>query len=116
MRPDYQDLFTSKYGGAFDLMHEIDLAIWYAGLSVTRVAGFSGTYSDIGIEAPDLAEILIDFSRSRNSERPPRFSSTPAASCHGTHLYARRCHGRVRTMESLHCFVFRRDGSRMAAQ
>ena len=43
-------------------MHEIDLGIWYAGLSVTRVAAFSGNYSDIGIEAPDLAEILIDFS------------------------------------------------------
>ena len=62
VRPDYQDLFTSKYGGTFDLMHEIDLGIWYAGLSVTRVAAFSGNYSDIGIEAPDLAEILIDFS------------------------------------------------------
>ena len=61
VRPDYRDLFTAKYSGAFDLMHEIDLAVWYAGQPVRGVACFSGTYSDIGIEAPDLVEMAIDF-------------------------------------------------------
>jgi predicted dehydrogenase len=61
VRPDYQDLFSVRYGGAFDLTHEIDLAIWYASQPVSRVRSLSGTYSDIGIEAPDVAEILIDF-------------------------------------------------------
>jgi predicted dehydrogenase len=61
VRPDYRSLFSVTSGGAFDLMHEIDLAIWYAGQPVRRVSAMSGTYSDIGIAAPDLAEILIDF-------------------------------------------------------
>jgi predicted dehydrogenase len=61
VRPDYRNLFSAQHGGAFDLMHEIDLAIWYAGQPVREVRSLSGTYSDIGIVAPDLAEILIDF-------------------------------------------------------
>ena len=61
VRPDYHTLFTAKYLGAFDLMHEIDLAIWYAGRPIREVLAVSGRYSDIGIDAPDLAEILIDF-------------------------------------------------------
>jgi len=61
VRPDYRNLFSAQHGGAFDLMHEIDLAIWYAGQAVRDVRSLSGNYSDIGIVAPDLAEILIGF-------------------------------------------------------
>jgi UDP-N-acetylglucosamine 3-dehydrogenase len=61
VRPDYRSLFSAQHGGAFDLMHEIDLAIWYAGQPVREVHSLSGTFSDIGIAAPDLAEILIGF-------------------------------------------------------
>ena len=35
--------------------------IWYAGQPVSAVRAFSGTYSDIGITAPDIAEILMQF-------------------------------------------------------
>ncbi len=52
VRPDYRNLFSAKEGGAFDLMHDIDLAIWYAGQPVRRVHCVYGSYSDIGIEAP----------------------------------------------------------------
>ena len=61
MRPDYRSLFSAQHGGAFDLMHDIDLALWYAGLPVSQVYALSGSYSDIGIAAPDVAEILIGF-------------------------------------------------------
>ena len=61
VRPDYRSLFSAKYGGAFDLIHDIDLALWYAGQSVRQVYCLNGSYSDIGIEAPDIAEILIRF-------------------------------------------------------
>jgi predicted dehydrogenase len=61
VRPDYRDLFSAKHGGAFDLMHDIDLAIWYAGQPVRQVYSLNGTYSDIGIEAPDVVEILMGF-------------------------------------------------------
>ncbi len=61
VRPDYHNLFSARYSGAFDLIHEIDLAIWYANQPVREVYCLSGTYSDIGIQAPDLAEILIGF-------------------------------------------------------
>ena len=61
IRPDYRTLFSSRHGGAFDLTHEVDLAAWFAGQPVKKVRSIAGTYSDIGIEAPDLAEILIEF-------------------------------------------------------
>lgn len=61
VRPDYKSLFTSKYSGAFDLMHDIDLALWYASRPIRRVHCIHGVYSDIGIKAPDVVEILIDF-------------------------------------------------------
>ena len=62
VRPDYRTLFSAQHGGAFDLMHEIDLALWYAGLAgAARSTALSGSYSDIGIAAPDVAEILIGF-------------------------------------------------------
>jgi predicted dehydrogenase len=61
VRPDYRKLFSAQHGGAFDLMHEIDLALWYAGLPVRQVHALSGSFSDIDIVAPDIAEILIGF-------------------------------------------------------
>jgi len=61
VRPDYRNLFTSRYSGAFDLTHEVDLAIWFAGQTVREVHCVSGSYSDLAIEAPDLVEMLIGF-------------------------------------------------------
>ena len=61
VRPDYRQLFSATAGGAFDLTHEIDLAVWFTGQPVSRVQALHGNYSDIGIGAPDIAEILIDF-------------------------------------------------------
>lgn len=61
VRPDYRQLFSATTGGAFDLTHELDLAVWFAGQPVRQVHALYGNYSNIGIEAPDIAEILIDF-------------------------------------------------------
>jgi predicted dehydrogenase len=61
IRPDYHELYLAKYGGAFELMHEIDLAVWYASRPIRRVLCLHGSYSDISLEAPDTVEILIDF-------------------------------------------------------
>lgn len=61
VRPGYRNLFSARYAGAFDLIHEVDLAIWFAAQPVRDVYCVSGTYSDIGLEAPDLAEILVGF-------------------------------------------------------
>jgi len=65
VRPDYRTLFVVKSGGAFDLMHEIDLAVWYAGRPVRAVKCIARSCSDIGMEAPDVAEILLDFEERR---------------------------------------------------
>ena len=56
-RPDYRDLMYT----VFDIMHDLDLAIWMADNPVKKVHGFYGNYSDIGLKEPDLAEIIIDF-------------------------------------------------------
>jgi len=61
VRPDFRNLFTLKSSGAFDLMHDIDLAVWYAGRPVSAVKCICGAYSDIGFEAPDIVELLIGF-------------------------------------------------------
>jgi predicted dehydrogenase len=61
VRPDYRELYLATYNGAFELMHDIDLAIWYAGQDVHKVHAVHGTFSDIGIEAPDLVEVLMEF-------------------------------------------------------
>jgi predicted dehydrogenase len=55
------DLYLAKCNGAFELMHDIDLAIWFAGRDVRSVRCIHGGFSDIGIEAPDLVELLMEF-------------------------------------------------------
>lgn len=61
VRPDYKTLFSAQYSGAFDLMHDLDLALWLAGSPVEDVYSIYGNYSEIGIKAPDLAEIILSF-------------------------------------------------------
>jgi predicted dehydrogenase len=61
VRPDYKTLFSAQYSGAFDLIHDLDLAVWFANQPVKRQSVVYGHFSDIGIQAPDLAEFLIEF-------------------------------------------------------
>jgi predicted dehydrogenase len=61
VRPDYREMYMSKTTGAWDLMHDLDLAIWYANQPVTRVSALSGSISDINIQADDTVEILLQF-------------------------------------------------------
>lgn len=61
VRPDYREMYMSKTTGAWDLMHDLDLALWYANQPVTRVTALSGSYSDIGIQADDTVELLLQF-------------------------------------------------------
>ncbi len=61
VRPDYREMYMSRYEGAYDLSHDVDLALWYAGQPIRSVRAYAGSYSDIGIEAPDVVEILVDF-------------------------------------------------------
>ena len=61
VRPDYKSTYYAKYSGAFELVHDLDLAIWYAQKRVKRSYGVFGAFSDIGIEAPDTIELLLEF-------------------------------------------------------
>jgi predicted dehydrogenase len=61
VRPDYREMYLAKHNGAFELMHDLDLAMWYAGQPVRRLHCVHGTYSDIGIESPDVVEFLLEF-------------------------------------------------------
>lgn len=61
VRPDYKTLFSARYSGAFDLMHDLDLTLWFAGQPAQEIHCVYGSYSDIGIQAPDVVEILIGF-------------------------------------------------------
>jgi predicted dehydrogenase len=59
--PNYRNMYISQYSGVYELMHDIDLALWYAGQRPVRVFGIDGAFSDVGMKSPDMAEMLIDF-------------------------------------------------------
>lgn len=59
--PNYRDMYISRYNGAYELMHDIDLALWFAGRRPVSVFGFDGTFGDTGMESPDLVEMLVRF-------------------------------------------------------
>ncbi len=61
MRPDYLSTYYVKYSGAFELVHDLDLAIYLAGEDVVDCAGFFGSYSGLGFESPDTVEMLVRF-------------------------------------------------------
>ncbi len=61
IHPEYKSLYYAKYSGAFELMHDLDLAIWFAGQPIKNVYSVFGSYSDIGIDAPDIVEFLLGF-------------------------------------------------------
>lgn len=61
IHPDYLNMYYSKYSGAFELIHDLDLAIWFANQNVKEAYSVYGSFSNIGIEAPDSIELLLGF-------------------------------------------------------
>ncbi|MEQ8553125.1 MAG: Gfo/Idh/MocA family oxidoreductase [Cyclobacteriaceae bacterium] len=61
VHPQYKTMYYAKYSGAFELMHDLDLALWFANQEVEKVFSVYGSFSDIDIEAPDTVEFLLKF-------------------------------------------------------
>lgn len=61
VHPEYKSMYYAKYSGAFELMHDLDLALWFANQPVKQVFSVYGSFSDIDIEAPDTVEFLLRF-------------------------------------------------------
>ncbi len=61
IHPEYMDMYYSKYSGTFELVHDLDLAIWFAGQKIKRVEGVYGSFSEMGMASPDIAELLVEF-------------------------------------------------------
>lgn len=59
--PTYRDMYVSRYSGAYELMHDIDLALWYADRPPRHVIGIDGTFGDLEMESPDLVELTVEF-------------------------------------------------------
>jgi len=59
--PSYKSMYISQYSGAYELMHEIDLALWFANQAPDRVTALDGSASDVGMKSPDLVEAIIRF-------------------------------------------------------
>jgi len=59
--PSYKTMYISQYSGAYELMHEIDLALWFANQAPDRVIAIDGSASDVGMRSPDLVEAVIRF-------------------------------------------------------
>ena len=61
IQPRYMEMYYSKYSGAFELVHDLDLALWYADQPVNEVYSVYGSFSDMGMESPDSIELLLRF-------------------------------------------------------
>lgn len=61
VRPDYLSTYYVKYSGCFELVHDLDLAIYLAGETPTECSGAFGSFSGLGFESPDTAEMLLKF-------------------------------------------------------
>lgn len=61
VRPDYLSTYYVKYSGAFELVHDLDLAIYLANEEPLDCTGFCGSYSGLGFESPDTVEMLVKF-------------------------------------------------------
>ena len=61
IQPNYLNMYYSKYSGAFELVHDLDLALWYSGQEVEKVYSVYGPFSDTGMESPDSVELLLKF-------------------------------------------------------
>jgi len=59
--PNYRNMYISQYSGVYELMHDIDLALWYADRRPASVFGFDGTFGDAQMESPDVVEMAIKF-------------------------------------------------------
>ena len=61
IHPEYKEMYLSKYSGAFELIHDLDLAIWFANQDINEVFGVYGPFSDYEFESPDTVEMIIKF-------------------------------------------------------
>ncbi|MBQ9760578.1 MAG: Gfo/Idh/MocA family oxidoreductase [Clostridia bacterium] len=61
VRPDYLSTYYVKYSGAFELVHDLDLAIYLSGEEPISCNGFFGSYGELGFKSPDTVEILVKF-------------------------------------------------------
>lgn len=59
--PNYRSMYIYDYSGAYELMHDIDLAVWFAEQQPVRVIGIDGNFSDVQMKSPDTAELIIEF-------------------------------------------------------
>lgn len=64
VRPDYRSLVATGFYGAFELMHDLDLAIWYEDRPIRNqytVSGLFALYGELDTQLPDVAKILLEF-------------------------------------------------------
>lgn len=61
VRPDYLSTYYVKYSGAFELVHDLDLALYFAEEMPTEYVGYSGSYAELGFESSDCAELILKF-------------------------------------------------------
>ena len=82
-------MYLAVHNGAFELMHDLDLALWYAGQPVKKLHCVYGTYSDIGIQSPDVVEFLLGFRGSLHGQRASGLLPAAAAAADGVDRHAK---------------------------
>ncbi len=59
IQPKYLNMYYSRYSGAFELIHDLDLALWFSGQDAQQVYAVYGPFSDMGMQSPDSVELLL---------------------------------------------------------
>ena len=77
IHPEYQNMYYSQYSGAFELIHDVDLAIWFAGSPIVRSTGIFGSFSEMHMKSPDTVELLMEFEERKIANVHLDFFQTP---------------------------------------
>ena len=104
VRPDYRTLFSSKYSGAFDLTHEVDLAVWFAESPVRKVMCAAGSFSDDWHRSARRGGNSNHLRSTVFGIRPSGFLSNTPPSPNRVDLHGWGRHGGVCILGSLHGF------------
>ena len=113
VRADYKTLFSSQYSGAFDLMHDIDLALWFAQQPVRRVKGIFWPLQRLRDRGSRRGGDVDRFSGSVHGDGPSRFLSATAPPTDRVDRRGGNNLCRIRAMGRIHAIHLLRGGWRV---
>ena len=107
IRPDYRTLYLAQYNGAFELMHDLDLALWYAGQPVKKRSLRLRNLQRHRHPIARRGRVSARFRGSLHGHRASGLLPAAAPPADGIDRHERRHHGGIRPMGPLHRIALR---------